>query len=396
MWGSNKKANRMLGYIVKSVELRTRAVMFRLYNALVRAHLERLRDLNLLNKSKTNYDQPNYCGSQSNYCFICASDIEQIPLSGNTISCRITEMATNTKCQLIERIKDGRVFSLQLDESTDISNFSQLLVFVCYRSTQIVNFIKTRPIKSRLFAPLCKEMGSEYESLLLHTKVRWLSRGKVLQRIFSLRDELRIFLFDCASSVANYFTDPKWLADLAYLSDSFDRLNTFNSSLQGPNSNLLTMSDKIVGFVRKLERWQGQVDGGNGDMFPTLDEVTLHLQALSTHFIKYFPEQHSWNQYDWVRNPFIESAGSLSSDQQDALLDLSSDRTTLSEFCLSVETEYTELPRLAIDVLLPFASTWLCKATFSVFTYIKNKYRSHLLTVEDDLRLCRVLNHGLE
>ncbi|MBN3303073.1 SHRM2 protein, partial [Amia calva] len=33
----------MLGYIVKSVELRTRAVMFRLYNALVRAHLERLR-----------------------------------------------------------------------------------------------------------------------------------------------------------------------------------------------------------------------------------------------------------------------------------------------------------------------------------------------------------------
>ncbi|MBN3303084.1 FANCB protein, partial [Amia calva] len=38
-----KKANIMLGYIVKSVELRTRAVMFRLYNALVRAHLERLR-----------------------------------------------------------------------------------------------------------------------------------------------------------------------------------------------------------------------------------------------------------------------------------------------------------------------------------------------------------------
>ncbi|MBN3306661.1 SBK1 kinase, partial [Amia calva] len=33
----------MLGYIVKSVELRTRAVMFRLYNAVVRAHLERLR-----------------------------------------------------------------------------------------------------------------------------------------------------------------------------------------------------------------------------------------------------------------------------------------------------------------------------------------------------------------
>ncbi len=62
-------------------------------------------------------------------------------------------------------------------------------------------------------------MGSDYESLLLHTEVRWLSRGKVLQRIFSLRDELRILLHDYGSSFANYFSDPKWLTDLAYLFD---------------------------------------------------------------------------------------------------------------------------------------------------------------------------------
>lgn len=86
---------------------------------------------------------------------------------------------------------------------------------------------------------------------------------------------------------------------------------------------------------------------------------------------------------------------SLSSNQQDALLDLSSDRTlktlfdsnTLPEFWLSVETEYAELVRLAIDILLPFSSTWLCEATFSILTYIKSKYRSFLLTVDDDLRI---------
>lgn len=77
---------------------------------------------------------------------------------------------------------------------------------VLQTAIQIVNFIKTCPTKSRLFALLCIEMGSEYESLLLHKEVRWLSTGKVLQRIFSLHDELRI---DCGSSFRSYFTDAK-------------------------------------------------------------------------------------------------------------------------------------------------------------------------------------------
>lgn len=40
---------------------------------------------------------------------------------------------------------------------------------------EIVNYIKTRPLQSRLFSLLCKEIGSEHEQLLIHTEVRWLS-----------------------------------------------------------------------------------------------------------------------------------------------------------------------------------------------------------------------------
>lgn len=59
----------------------------------------------------------------------------------------------------------------------------------------IINFIKARSLNSRLFKIMCREMGSEYENLLLHT-VRWLSPIKILRRVFDLKDEIRIFLLE--------------------------------------------------------------------------------------------------------------------------------------------------------------------------------------------------------
>ena len=54
----------------------------------------------------------------------------------------------------------------------------------------MVNFIETKPIKSRLFKQSFTNMDSQHRWLLSHTGVRWLSRGKVLNRAHELQQEL--------------------------------------------------------------------------------------------------------------------------------------------------------------------------------------------------------------
>jgi len=70
----------------------------------------------------------------------------------------------------------------------------------------IVNYIKSRPLQSRHFKKVCEEIGSQHYSLLLHTEVRWLSRGKVLSRLFELRDDLNIFFFGTKSIYVGRYT----------------------------------------------------------------------------------------------------------------------------------------------------------------------------------------------
>ena len=64
---------------------------------------------------------------------------------------------------------------------------------VLHQVVEIVNYINSRPIKSRLFEELCKSMDSQHVRLLMHTDVRWLSKGKLLTRVHELQKELIVF-----------------------------------------------------------------------------------------------------------------------------------------------------------------------------------------------------------
>ncbi|XP_058617525.1 zinc finger BED domain-containing protein 5-like [Onychostoma macrolepis] len=340
-----------------------------------------------------------------------AAKLGAVPLSNDTVARRIVDMSNDIREQLIEFVKKSPYYALQLDESTDIAGQAQLLTYVS-RTLQekMINLIKSRPLNSRLFGVLCQEMGSGHEQLLLHTEVRWLSRGRVLQRLYELREEVKWFLTEIRSDLAKHVDDTMWLASLSYLVDIFDRLNGLNLSLQGRETHILLLADKVHAFTQKLDLWHGRISRGNCDMFPSLADfitdagtshdfsslfqsASEHLSAMSKQFATYFKEDY--RSFAWVRDPFVCTANELSIDMQEQLIELKSDSRLkelfsscpLSSFWAASMQEYPELCDVALKILLPFASTYLCEAGFSKMTALKTKYRNRA-QIEDDLRLC--------
>nr|CAH7767005.1 unnamed protein product [Callosobruchus chinensis] len=58
----------------------------------------------------------------------------------------------------------------------------------------IVNYIRAKQLNRRKFTSLLEELRSVYSDVLLHASVRWLSMGKVLERVYFLRHEIMLFL----------------------------------------------------------------------------------------------------------------------------------------------------------------------------------------------------------
>ena len=59
---------------------------------------------------------------------------------------------------------------------------------------KIVNYIRGRALNHRLFLSLCQDVNQNDKHVLLyHTEVRWLSRGRVLNRFLQLRKEINGF-----------------------------------------------------------------------------------------------------------------------------------------------------------------------------------------------------------
>ncbi|XP_032070190.1 protein FAM200A-like [Thamnophis elegans] len=237
-------------------------------------------------------------------------------------------------------------------------------------------------------------MGAKHKTLLFHTEVRWLSRGKVLVRVYELWEELKVFLTNERSDYAKLLASDEWCARLAYLADIFH----------------LTSTDKINGFRSKVQLWHQHVESGNLEMFTLTKQwqgvhtaalceiIVKHLKTLEEKLSFYFSSV-STECLDWVRDPFSSASiggKDMTLQEQEELTELRQNRgfklrfadLPLDSFWLDTAKEFPVLANKAILTLLPFSTTYLCEMSFSSLTAIKTKDRERLRAVDEELRVC--------
>ncbi|XP_025423467.1 zinc finger BED domain-containing protein 5-like [Sipha flava] len=220
-------------------------------------------------------------------------------------------------------------------EALVVKRMPEQFKLVLQEAIKVVNFIKSRALQSRLFTKLCSEMGSDHIQLLLHTEVRWLSRGRMLSRLFELHSEVQLFLGETNFELKDKLTDNLWITTLAYLSDIFNRLNVLNLSLQ---EHELQVEADLVKNIRH------------------------HCKMLKTTFEEYFKEDYS--EFFWIRNPFIldldDIPKTLTNNEKESLIELSCDESLKMEFT-KLELDKSDLNIMITDELMT-QENWRNKA----------------------------------
>jgi hypothetical protein len=111
-------------------------------------------------------------------------------------------------------------------EALAVKNMPSLLSSTLQECVKFINYMNSRPLNSRIFTALCKELRSEHEHLLSHCVIRWLSKGNILKRLNEMKDEVSLFLEqhppsarDVIFEFKDRFHEFDWLTKVAYLCD---------------------------------------------------------------------------------------------------------------------------------------------------------------------------------
>jgi hypothetical protein len=86
-------------------------------------------------------------------------------------------------------------------------------------ATKMIKFITQRPVHSTMFKKLCENLDKEHISLLLHTEIRWFSRGRLSCMVPELKGELQdYFQENSRTDFCNWLLGRRMIGETSLLS----------------------------------------------------------------------------------------------------------------------------------------------------------------------------------
>nr|XP_054592103.1 zinc finger BED domain-containing protein 5-like [Nothobranchius furzeri] len=177
-----------------------------------------------------------------------------------------------------------------------------------------INKIKAHALNDRLFRQLCSENDEMFERLLLHTEVRWLSRGNCLSRLCELFATVLEFLGTKDVDLRNNLFSSQ--CDIFYLADLFEKMNEVTLKLQGNGVTLVHSKTTICSFLVKMDLYRETVGRRQFNHFPRLATVsskltdeellcyTEHLRMIKADMELRFRDLQNLQVPYWILEPF--------------------------------------------------------------------------------------------
>ncbi|XP_072436252.1 protein FAM200C-like [Chiloscyllium punctatum] len=208
--------------------------------------------------------------------------------------------------------------------------------------TDAVNYIKRHAVNERLLRQLCKENEDEFLQLLLHTEVRWLSKGKRLNRFHELFDSISEFLHRNNENLCMKAETVKH--NCAYLADIFDKCNSLIMQIQGDNVSFIKARSAVTSFIVKLDLFHRNISRREFYQFPSLNNIaedvtndqsltySAHVRALQDDMKIRFADLIKMEIPIWLTDPFISCTEDMVICLREELRELQNDTAVKIRF----------------------------------------------------------------
>lgn len=278
--------------------------------------------------------------------------------------------------------------------------------------TKIINSIRSGAMQHRLFKLLLEDEDVQFTDLLLHTEVRWLSRGKILERFIMLLPQIKEFIAS-RGEFYEQLENKDWLIDLGFLTDITAKLNELNLKIQGKNQHIADMISAVNAFKCKLVLLKSHLLKKSLSHFPNIKYTVESLNLNNENFtatsyleiIDKLIEEFSSRFEDFAAlepvlrffiNPFNVTEDDVLEivsvyfelhnieDLELEIINLQSDIILKAHsndkmfWNLVDENKYPILRKCALKIYSYCATTYNCESLFSNMKYLKSKYRTKL------------------